>query len=127
MISVGARRWQRSARRRCGAAGPCGVAGGGSDPPSLSGCWRLRLPCRESSVATELVLLRVFGWGGAAADQGLGWTRCVVVWGCGGELTMGLLFIHIPAVHQEQKGDSGTGSRVPRAVQVGAWHGGDKG
>lgn len=84
VISVGARRWQRRVPRRCGAAGPCGVAGGGSDPPSLSGCWRLRLPCRESSVVTESVLLRVFGWGGAAAGQGLGWTRCVVVGGADG-------------------------------------------
>lgn len=110
-----------------GAAGPCGAAGGALDPPSLSGCWRLRLPCREWCVVTEAMLLRVFGWGGAAAGQGLGWTRCVVVWRCCRGLAVGPLSIPIPAAHGEQGGDSGTGSRLPRAVRVGAWHGGDKG
>lgn len=76
---------------------------------------------------TELMLLRVFGWGGAAAGQGLGWTRCVVVWRCWGRLTVGLVSIQIPTAHQEQGGDSGAGSGVPRAVRVGVWHGGDKG
>lgn len=84
-----------------GAAGPCGAAGGALDPPSLSGCWRLRLPCRESCVVTEAVLLRVFGWGGAAAGQGLGWTRCVVVWRCCGGGGSGL--------HPHPCGPSGAG------------------
>lgn len=112
VIGVGARRWQRRVPRRCGSlrGGP-----GDSDLPSLSGCWRLRLPCRESPVVTGAMLLRVFGWGGAAAGRGLGWTRRVVVWGCWGWLGL----IHIPVVHQEQGGGSGAAPRVPRAVRVG--------